>query len=362
MNVYAYRFCSNCTKGEITVRNENGFGSIVCLDKSGKKRRKPWAVRITTGWNDGRQVRKYLGYYRTQADALVALAEYHKEGIGLDLTKMTLGEVYDQWIKRKEQTITAGAIKTHKMAYARFGALKDTPIRDIKKLHLQKWLDDIDLKPGSKARLRSTMHQIFEHAVAYDIIPKNYAKDLEIAEKVEKTGAIFTEDELKTLWDNKADQLVQYLLILTYTGMRIGELLAMTKDTIYLDKGYMVGGSKTEAGKDRIIPIHNKIKHLVEQNMTYNHLATSGRGEAYSYSGIVKTFRKLMKKLKMNHKIHDTRKTAVSIMHRSGIPMETIRMIVGHSGKGVTETVYLYKEPKELVEIINTIEIPYYCE
>ena len=66
-----------------------------------------------------------------------------------------------------------------------------------------------------------------------------------------------------------------------------------------------------------------------------------------------------MKKLKMEHKIHDTRKTAVSIMHSAGIPMETIRMIVGHSGKGVTETVYLYKEPRELVEIINTIDIPY---
>jgi hypothetical protein len=43
------------------MRNENGFGSIVCLDKSGKKRRKPWAVRITTGWKDGKQQRKYGG-------------------------------------------------------------------------------------------------------------------------------------------------------------------------------------------------------------------------------------------------------------------------------------------------------------
>ena len=38
------------------MRNENGFGSIVCLDKSGKKRRKPWAVRITTGWKNGKQL------------------------------------------------------------------------------------------------------------------------------------------------------------------------------------------------------------------------------------------------------------------------------------------------------------------
>lgn len=39
--------------------------------------------------------------------------------------------------------------------------------------------------------------------------------------------------------------------------------------------------------------------------------------------------------------------------------METIRIIVGHSGKGVTESVYLSKEPWELLEAINTIEIPW---
>lgn len=44
-------------------------------------------------------------------------------------------------------------------------------------------------------------------------------------------------------------------------------------------------------------------------------------------------------------------------MHDAGIPIETIRIIVGHSGKGVTETTYLYKTPKELVEAVNQIKI-----
>lgn len=341
------------------MRNENGFGSIVCLDKTGKKRRKPWAVRITTGWKDGRQQRKYLGYYRTKTEALVALAEYHKNGVDIDLTKLTLDEVYQQWIKRKEAVLSESALKIHNMAYQRFGTLLKMTMKDIKKVHLQKWLDGIDLKPGSKGKLRSTVYQLFEYAVSYDIIQKNYAKDLEIAEKVEKTGAIFTEEEIKLLWDNKDDQMAQYTLILIYTGLRIGELLAMTAENIHLDKGYMVGGSKTEAGKDRIIPLHDKIIPLVEQNLKNNYLVYSKRGGAYTYSGIKSKFQRLMKEHGMEHKIHDTRKTTVSIMHSAGIPMETIRIIVGHSGKGITEAVYLYKEPQELVDAVNTIEIPY---
>ena len=341
------------------MRNENGFGSIVCLDKTGKKRRKPWAVRITTGWEGGKQVRKYLGYYTTQSEALIALAEYHKNGVDLDVAKLTLGEVYDQWIKRKELTISKSALSTHKMAYDRFGNLANMPMKDIKKAHLQTWLDGITLKPASKGKIRSTMYQLFEYAVAYDIVQKNYAKDLEITEKIEKTGSIFSEKEIKILWENVDDQMVQYILILIYTGLRIGELLAMKGDTIYLDKGYMVGGSKTEAGRNRVIPLHDKIIPLVERNLENNYLVYSKRSGSLTYNGIRPRFEKVMDKLGMNHKIPDTRKTAVSIMHSAGIPMETVRMIVGHSAKGVTESVYLYKEPQELVDAVNNINIPY---
>jgi hypothetical protein len=50
-------------------RHENGFGSIVKLSGN---RRKPFAVRITTGWKDGKQIRKYLGYYKSEAEAAIA--------------------------------------------------------------------------------------------------------------------------------------------------------------------------------------------------------------------------------------------------------------------------------------------------
>lgn len=348
--------CKLYKEGELKLRNENGFGSIVKLSGA---RRKPYGVRITTGWKDGKQIRKYLGYYKTQQEALIALAEYHQSGVDLELSKLTLGEVYDQWIKRKEQTIGVSALRTHNMAYVRFDKLKDMEMRDIKKVHLQKWLDDIDLKPGSKARLRSTMYQLFDYAVSYDIVSKNYAKDLEIPEKVEKTGAIFTEEEIAKLWEHRDDKMAQYVLILIYSGMRINEMLAVTTDDIHFDKGYIIGGSKTEAGKDRVIPMHKRIVPFIEQNLENNYLVASKRGGSFTYAGIKIRFNKLMEKLEMKHKIHDTRKTAVSIMHSAGIPMETVRMVVGHSAKGITEAVYLYKEPQELVEAINTISIPY---
>ena len=59
----------------------NGYGSVVNL---GKRRRKPYAARITVGWSeDGKQKKKYLGYYKTRQEAMKALADYNENPFDL---------------------------------------------------------------------------------------------------------------------------------------------------------------------------------------------------------------------------------------------------------------------------------------
>lgn len=342
------------------MKHENGYGSIVCLDKTGKKRRKPYAVRLTTGWKNGKQQRKYLGYYKTQAEARIALAEYNKLGYDLDLSKLTLNEVYERWISRIEEKVSRNVLNSHNMAKMRFERLGNKAITTIKADHLQDWMDAIDLKPGSKKRLKSTMIQLYKYAIKNDIVTTNYAEHIEINEKVEKTGKVFSTDEIRLLWKNVDHPTAQWMLILIYTGMRIGELLSITSDTIYLEEQYMVGGSKSEAGIDRVIPLHSAIVPLIEQRMgKAKQLMRDEKGRKLSYAKALEQFKMFLveHKLDVEHLPHDTRKTAVSLMHEAGIPIETIRIIVGHSGKGITETTYLYKTPKDLVEAINKIEV-----
>ena len=341
------------------MRNENGFGSIVCLDKTGKKRRKPWAVRITTGWKNGKQVRKYVGYYKTQKEALVALAEYHKSGVNVDLTKLTLEELFEKWYNRIETTASKNVMESHNMVKNRLDLLGKKLVTEVKADHIRHWLADIDLKPTTKNRMKSTLNQVFDYAVENDMVAKNPVKFVKVESKVEKTGAIFTDEEIKYLWEH-ADEHIdnKTMLLLIYTGMRIGELLAVKPEDIHLEEGYIIGGSKTEAGRNRVIPIHRKIMPIIVERLNqYKFLVPNINGTQSNYDAINHRFKRLMKARGWNHKIHDTRKTAISIMHRYDIPMEVIRVIVGHSGKGVTEQVYLYKDPKELVEYINKIDL-----
>ena len=343
------------------MRAENGFGSIVCLDKTGKKRRKPWAVRITVGWKDGKQVRKYLGYYRTQSDALVALAEYHKDGYDIDMSKFTLKETFEDWIKTQEKRkLSKSVLATHKMTYNRLGALGNTPIKNIKTATLQKWYDGIDLKPATKGKVKNTLTMVFDYAMQNDIVSKNYAKYLKMDEKPEKTGKVYTNDEIKLLWEHKNEENARILLILMYTGLRVGELINIKRDDIDFDKQFMIGGLKTEAGRDRVIPIHNKILPLVKAQLGNNKWMIQARhGGQRHYNVLLNQNIKFMDSVDLDHKFHDTRKTAISLMHTAGIPIETVRIIVGHVGDNVTEKIYLHKNPEELVKIINTMEINY---
>lgn len=341
------------------MRNENGFGSIICLDKTGKKRRKPWAVRITTGWKNGKQQRKYIGYYRTQREALVALSEYHKNGVDLDLTKLTLEEVFDRWYSRIEPKSSVTVLRGHNMVKQRLDVFGKKQINEIKASHIEDWIDSTDVKQSTKHRLKSTLNQVFEYAEQNDIIQKNPVKFVKLETSNEKVGQIFTDEQIQYLWEH-TDENVDYktLLILIYTGMRIGELLKVQPEDVYLDGQYIIGGSKTEAGKDRVIPIHDKILPIVKERIEkYGFLVPSAKGTPTPYVTFNQRLDRLMKKLGWEHKSHDTRKTAISLMHRYEIPMEVIRIIVGHSGKGVTEKVYLYKNEQELVDYINKVKI-----
>lgn len=150
------------------------------------------------------------------------------------------------------------------------------------------------------------------------------------------------------------------MLIMIYTGWHIGELLSMRTDDVDLQEWTMRGGSKTQAGKNRIVPIHPRIRPLIKKlyNPNQEYLIPSPDGKSalsyYTYRDVY--FRRIMEQLQMpDHRPHDCRHTFASEADTAGMNKLCIKPIIGHASQDITNRVYTHKTIEELRQEIEKI-------
>lgn len=169
----------------------------------------------------------------------------------------------------------------------------------------------------------------------------------------------FSKKEIKTLWDaQKSNQYLSVVLMLIYTGVRIGELLDLEKKDIHLDeRWFYVKESKTDAGI-REVPIAEKIVPFFEYWMQKecDHLICTPDEEPFLYRNYYDSYwTPLMQQMNMKHRPHDTRHTCVSLLTEAKVDERIIKKIVGHKGQGVTQIVYTHVDLPYKLEAINLI-------
>lgn len=330
------------------MRNPNGFGGVIKL--SGK-RRKPFAVRISNGFDkEGKQKYKYLGYYETRKEALYQLSLYNTNPYNVDLKKLTLSNIYNRFMDTKKDKISETSFKNYTFLYKYLKPLQEMKMSNIKTAHLQTLIDNLTkvktnekLSSSSLKRIKSLLSNLFTYAMKLDVIEKNYSQFIEMPKhEIIIVRKIFTPEEIETLWKN-IDKIkhIDTILILIYTGMRINELLKLKKENVDLINDTIIGGSKTEAGKNRIIPIHPKIKSLIinRMNTPTEFLICNVTGKnKYSYTNF-KTchFNKIMHELKMSHTPHDTRHTFATMLTEVSNNDTAITGIIGHVNINMTK-------------------------
>ncbi len=98
-----------------------------------------------------------------------------------------------------------------------------------------------------------------------DLVDRNYAEHLYIKKEEQAEKQVFTREQLDTMWKNLPNHPnLKYILLLCYTGMRLGELLSAKTENYHPTEGYFITGIKTAAGKDRIITISPRLKPFFE--------------------------------------------------------------------------------------------------
>lgn len=374
------------------MRRANGTGNIYKM--KGGKRRKPWRVRVTVGWElnpkTGRckQNLKTLGYYASRAEAEAALVAYQECPYDLNTKDITFKELYEQWTEDYFKKLTSiSSERTITSAYRYCSGLYNMKMRDIRIYHLQECMDKGYIVPDrgkekgqkryasacTKGRIKSMFNLMFDWAYAREIVDRNYARAFELDKETKikqvrekRKNTIFSKEEIDLLWKN-VDKIafVDMVLCGIYSGWRPQELAILKIKDIDLELQVMYGGMKTDAGKDRCVPIHPLIQPLIEKRyaeakeLGSNYLFNDINGQQGIYMTYDKyrgRFNKVVERLQMDHHPHETRHTFITKAKRVRMEEYILKRIVGHAINDNTEKTYTHREIEELKAEMRKIE------
>lgn len=327
------------------VRRANGTGGIIDL---GSGRRRRYAVRVSHCDRPGHWVQRYIGYYATIREAQAALDEYNAEGRPPESRGVTVGELYAAWSERKSRKVSESAMHLYRASWKRVGVLADMEISKVTLDSLQSIIDAAEaagLGSRSIAADKTLMNAIFRYAMERGIISKDWSALVELptyTTKYEK-GA-FTEEQVDKLKEMAAGGVPwsDSVLILCYTGFRISELLALTPDDYHEEGGitWLQGGMKTEAGKNRIVPVHPVVQPYVNARLAEGGeriICRNGaavRAQWYRYTAFPPVAQALGTPQATPHWC---RHTAASRMRMAGVDALAVKRILGHADGSVTD-------------------------
>ena len=278
----------------------------------------------------------------------------------------TFAEIYRMWEKYKKglkHQIADSTWRNYEIAFNHLAPLHDKKFVSIRTNEIQEVLNSYNHKSSSTiGSMRAILKGTYSYAKMNGYVDTDLSEYLvyEWTKPTEEIHMPYTTEEIGVLWKSLYEiNNVDIVLIYIYTGLRPSELLNIFTENVHLDEQYMIGGMKTEAGKDRIIPIADKILPLVKNryNPDRKYLINNKYGNHYSYGSYVESnFRTVMGKLKMQHTPHDARHTFATMMNNAGANEVCTKLILGHSMRNdVTKGVYTHKTPSDLLLEVNKI-------
>ena len=348
-------FCPACGKRQAAAprkyrKRANGTG---CISRLSGNRAKPWMARK----ND-----VCIGTYATRAEAQKALERITDVTVN-DKYNMTFAQVYERWHEEHKRKISPSMDGNYQIAYKQCIQLHNMPIRKILRSDYQAVIIAQEMLDKSKStcnKLRVLLGQLGRWAMEEGITLTNPAEDLNTVAKQKSVREVFTEKDIAAIKKSSLPAS-DVALILISCGCRPGELFNVP--LVNCREDHFIGGSKTEAGKNRVIPIgpdgitaYKKIRAQA--------IARGADLLIDGYDGKNKTapnftkrdWRELMEEIGRNGMTpYSCRHTFITRAIRSGVELPVLEAIVGHVDRETTK-IYTHLHADDLVVAVQSIQ------
>ena len=326
-------------------------------------------------------VRIQIGTYLSKKEAREALDLYNKHPTAK--FNFTLSDVYEDWKKIafqdiSKQTQTSWTTSWEKIKACTAPALTDRYMREITTGELRQLLDyyanerteyDKDgeiitvdaLSKSYITKIKALLTQLFNHAVENNIVDRNYAALVKIPKMESGKRRPMTDVEFAKL--EKGWAAVpggDACLVLCYTGFRVTEFCQLTKFSYDPVNKTLRGGIKTEAGTDRVVPVHSKIQPIIDRwyKECKGPLYARPDGKPYNKDTFARgVWKPCMQSLGLpdDLKPHSARHTFGTKMAAAGARPEDIQRILGHADYSMTANTYITQDVATLKSAVELL-------
>lgn len=396
----------NLNKTDFSILlNEVSFGDIICPDNvlniiMANKRdevRKKHNYTITepskksgrwqTYYKDATGTRKIIRA-QTEEELLDKLIPVYFQNSHLD--KMTFHGLYEEWLEyKKTVSDSPNTIKRHEQHYRKYfepSILHDKKVKRIDELTLEtecnRIVREFNLPRKEWGNIKTIVNGMFAYAVRKKYLAENPMDKVRILVKfkqvVRKTGKTetYNSDELKDLnqyldrmYTETLDTAFLAIKLNFMLGLRVGELVALKWDDYcninhlhiireevrdQITNAYEVV-EHTKTNRDRFVVLVPKAINLLQKVEHDGEYIFMRNGERITSRQIAYILEKYAERQGLSTKsTHKMRKTFASNLNASGVPLDCIRELLGHSNLNTTLG-YIYNPltEKETYDLIS---------
>lgn len=310
----------------------------------------------------------------------------------------TLKEVFYLWTDKKLeygeiQKQTVDRYKNDLNYYFGDSELLNKKIKNITEDELEdfirKTIHKKELSSKAWGNLRTLLNGIFKFAKKSGYSHINitqFISELDLSKKIftnkpkDELECVFTEEELKKLIDYlKAAPKLQHLAILLaiYTGMRVGEIVALKNEDIYAEYIYVHrtqirykdetgktqyevrDNPKTDAGIRKIIisdPVKIILKQIKLTNFGKEYLFTYKDNRLFTIHTLTMALYRACEKVGIpKRSMHVLRKTYATRLINAGVEEAVVICQMGHTNFTTTKNYYYYND-KTINQIAEKIQ------
>jgi len=309
-----------------------------------------WKAIVIVGYKDDAYklpIRRTKSGFHSKSEALAYLQELKNSKVEKK-ERLTLLLAYQKWLP----THSAGrsTIACYVSAFKVFEDCWNLQLNDLDIDELQACLENCDKGIRTRQNAKACLGLIYKWAIPRGYASLNLAQYLKVGEGEQAHKHAFTLDQLEIIKDACGKvPFAELIYCQCYLGFRPSEFLALRARDYNEKEKCFVGGSKTEAGRNRVVTVSPKIQPIVDFYIDHcnNDYVFSRYGQQINIKDYRANFYKCLDVLGIQdegvHNLtpHSCRHTFATLMKAVNAPDKDKLELIGHT---TTEQLQYYQD------------------